>query len=155
MHAVIVERLDEYLADALHPAGQREIEAHLVGCRACRDEIAELREVSQMLGCLRSGEEEVKEPAPGFYARIMRRVDERRTAPVLGGWFALDLALGRRLVFASLMTLAVLGTYLVSREAGYSSAPSAEAVMAQEYTADFDSAPAPDRMLVTLTAYER
>ena len=139
--------------DALEPVDRRVIEAHLVACRSCRDEIAGLREVSQLLGCLHS--DEIVEPAPGFYAGIMRRVDRRRSVPVFGGWFAVDLALGRRLVFASLITLAVLGTYLVSRETGYSGEPSAEAVMAQEYSAAFDSAPAQDRMLVTLTAYER
>jgi predicted anti-sigma-YlaC factor YlaD len=153
MHSVMVDRLEEYLAGALEPVDRRVIEAHLVACRSCRDEIAGLREVSQLLGCLHS--DEIVEPAPGFYAGIMRRVDRRRSVPVFGGWFAVDLALGRRLVFASLITLAVLGTYLVSRETGYSGEPSAEAVMAQEYSAAFDSAPAQDRMLVTLTAYER
>ena len=152
MHSAIVDRLEEYLAGALAPAGQRSIEAHLNSCRACRDEVASLREMSQLFGCLHS--EEIGEPAPGFYAGIMRRVDERRAVPVFAGWVALDLALGRRLVFASLMTLAVLGTYLVSHETGNTSGPSAEAVMAQEYTPAFDSAPAPDQMLVTLTAYE-
>jgi anti-sigma factor RsiW len=153
MHAVIVDRLEDYLADTLEPAGRREVEAHLVACPGCREEIAELREVSSLFECLRAGE--IEEAAPGFYAGVMRRVDERRSVPVFAGWFALDLALGRRLVFASLMTLAVLGTYLVSRETGYSPTPSAEAVMAQEYVPGFDSAPAPDQMLVTLTAYER
>jgi anti-sigma factor RsiW len=153
MHAVIVDCLESYLADALEPADRRAIDAHLVACRACRDEIAELKETSQWLGCLRS--EEIGEPAPGFYAAVMRRVDERRAVPVFAGWFALDLALGRRLVFASLLTLAVLGTYLVSREATYKGGPSAEAVMAQQESPAFDSAPAQDQMLVTLTAYER
>ena len=74
MHSVIVDRLEEYLAGAMEPAGQRAIEAHLNSCRACRDEVASLREVSQLFGCLRS--EEIGEPAPGFYAGIMRRVDE-------------------------------------------------------------------------------
>jgi hypothetical protein len=98
---------------------------------------------------------ELEEPAPGFYAGVMRRVDQRRAVPVFAGWFALDLGIGRRLVFASLLTLAVLGSYLVSRETGYAGGPSAEAVMAQEYSPAFDSAPAQDQMLVTLTAYER
>ena len=153
MHAVIVDCLEEYLAGALEPADRRSIEAHLDTCQACREEIASLREVSQLLGCLRP--EEAGEPAPGFYAGIMRKVDERRAVPVFAGWFAMDLAFGRRLVFASLLTLTVLGGYLVSREAGYSSRPSAEAVIAQESSPAFDSAPAPDQMLVTLTAYER
>lgn len=154
MHAVIVDCLEEYLAGALNPADERAVEAHLVSCRKCRDEIAELREVTQLLGCLRP-DEEAERPSPGFYSGIMRQVDERRSVPVFACWFALDLALGRRLVFASLLTLAVLGTYLVSRETGYSGGPSAEAVMAQESSAAFESAPAPDQMLVTLTAYER
>jgi anti-sigma factor RsiW len=152
MHAVIVDCLEEYLAGALEPVDLRAVEAHLVACRRCRDEIVDLQETAQLLGCLRS--EEIGEPAPGFYAGIMRHVDERRAVPVFAGWFALDLALGRRLVFASLMTLAVLGTYLVSREAGYSGGPSTEAVMAQENSPAFNSAPAQDQMLVTLTAYE-
>ncbi|HUP04521.1 MAG TPA: zf-HC2 domain-containing protein [Bryobacteraceae bacterium] len=153
MHAVIVDRLEEYLADTLEPAGRREIEAHLAACRSCREEIAEVREVSEMFGSLRS-EAEAPEPLPGFYASVMQRVEERRSAPVFAGWFALDLGLGRRLVFTSLMTLAVLGTYLVTREEAYSPAPTAEAMMAQEYSPSFDSAPAPDQMLVTLAAYE-
>lgn len=152
MHAVIVDCLEEYLAGALEPARERAIEAHLKSCGACREEVAGLREVSQLFGCLHS--EEIGEPAPGFYSGIMRRVDERRAIPVFAGWFALDLALGRRLVFASLLTLAVLGTYLVSHETGSSSAPSAEAVMAQQYNPAFDSASAQDQMLVRLTAYE-
>jgi anti-sigma factor RsiW len=152
MHAVIVDCLEEYLAGALGPADRRVVEAHLSACRRCRDQVAGLREVSQLLGCLRSGE--VADPAPGFYAGILRRVDERRAVPVFAGWFAMDLAFGRRLVFASLMMLAVLGTYLVSREMAAPGGPSAEAVMAQEYSPAFDSAPAPDQMLVTLTAYE-
>lgn len=155
MHAVIANRLEEFLADALEPAGRREIEAHLAACGACREEIAELREVSLMFGSLRPESNEEHEPMPGFYSAVMRKVDERRSVPMFGGWFALDLALGRRVVFASLMTLAILGTYLISRETGYSSAPSAEAVMAQENSPEFDSASGPDAMLVTLTAYGR
>jgi len=57
-------------------------------------------------------------------------------------------------VFASLLTLAVLGSYLISRETAYPSGPSPEAVMAQQELPAFDSAPAPDNMLVSLTAYE-
>ena len=71
------------------------------------------------------------------------------------GFLALDFVFGRRLVFASLMMLAVMGTYLVSREVEYRAGPSPEAVMAQQELPAFDSAPAPDNMLVTLTAYEQ
>ncbi len=152
MHGVVIESLEEYLAGSLEPAAQRDIEAHLSNCEMCRKEIRAMREVSQWFGPLRS--EEVWEPAPGFCARVMEQVGERTAVPSFASLFALDLAFGRRLVFASLITLAVLGSYLVSRETRYPSGLSPEAVMAQEESPAFDSAPAQDNMLVTLTAYE-
>ena len=56
-------------------------------------------------------------PAPGFYAAGDAAGGGRsRTVHASPSLFSLDLAFGRRLVFASLLTLAVLGSYLVSRE---------------------------------------
>jgi anti-sigma factor RsiW len=156
MHAVVMESLEEYLSGALEPAAQREIEAHLSTCEICREEVVSMREFSDLIGALRS--EEPLEPVPGFYARVMQQVGERKTVPSFASFFALDLAFGRRLVFASLMTLAVLGSYLVSRETGYPGypgSPNPEAVMAEQNSPAFDSVPAQDNMLITLTAYER
>ena len=152
MHAVVMDSLEEYLAGALKPAAQREVEAHLNACDACREEIRSMQEVSQWFVSLRS--EEAVGPAPGFYAKVMGQVSDRKAMPSLANVFGLDLAWGRRLIFASLLTLAVLGSYLVSRESGYAAGPSPEAVMAQQESPAFDSAPAQDNMLVTLTAYE-
>ena len=152
MHGVVIESLEEYLAGCLEPGAQRDIEAHLSNCAMCREEIRAMREVSQWFGALRS--EEDWEPAPGFSARVMELVGERKAVPSFANLFALDLAFGRRVVFASLLTLAILGSYLVSRETRYPSGPSPEAVMAQEESPAFDSAPAQENMLVTLTAYE-
>jgi anti-sigma factor RsiW len=151
MHAVVMESLEEYLSGALEPAGERAIEAHLSTCETCREELQNMREMSGMFDTLRS--EEIWQPAPGFYARLMEQVGERKTVPSFAGFFALDLVFGRRLVFASLLTLAVLGGYLVSRENGYPTGPTPEAVMAQQNSPAFDAAPAQDNMLVTLTAY--
>ena len=58
-------------------------------------------------------------------------------------------------MFASLLTLAALGSYFVSSEIEYQGGPSPEAVMAQQDSPTFESAPAQDNMLVTLTAYEQ
>ncbi len=148
-----MESLEEYLSGALEPAAQREIEAHLSACELCRDGVAEMREISHLFDTLRP--DEILEPAPGFYSRVMQQVGERKTVPAFAGLFSLDLAFTRRLVFASLMTLAVLGSYLVSRETGYRGGPSPEAVMAQQNSPTFDSVSAQDNMLITLTAYER
>jgi anti-sigma factor RsiW len=153
MHPVVVDSLEEYLSGTLEPAGQRKIEAHLKTCQTCLEELAGMQEVSQLFGSLRC--EESLEPAPGFFARVVRQVGEREAVPSIWSLFALDLVFGRRLVFASLMTLAILGSYLVSRETCYPGGPSPEAVMAEQNSPAFDSAPAQDNMLVTLTAYER
>ena len=152
MHAVLMESLEEYLAGALEPATQRKIEAHLSTCKLCREEIHGMQDVSQLFVSLRS--EEVVEPALGFSARVLAQVNERKAAPALANIFGLNLAWGRRLIFASLLTLAVLGSYLVLGESGYTAGPSPEAVMAQQESPAFDSAPAQDNMLVTLTTYE-
>jgi len=153
MHAVVLDSLEEYLSGLLEPAAQRDIEAHLGACRKCREALRGMQDVSQLFGSLRS--EEVWDPLPGFYAGVMQRVGEPRAVPSFAGFFALNLAFGRRLAFASLLTLAVLGSYLVTRETHYSGGPSPEAIMAQQNSPAFDSARAEDNMLVTLTAYEQ
>jgi len=148
-----MDSLEEYLSGTLEPAGQRTVEAHLSACKSCREEVHEMKDVSLLFGSLRSAEE--MEASPGFFAGVMQQAGEwRLPSPSFAGLFALDFAFGRRLVFASLLTLAVLGSYLVTREAEFSG-PSPEAVMAQQESPAFDSAPAPDNMLVTLTAYEQ
>jgi anti-sigma factor RsiW len=152
MHTVVMDSLEEYLSGTLEPAGRRKVEAHLSACKTCREEMREMQDVSLLFGSLRN--EEAMDVSPGFFAGIMRQAGERRPAPSFAGLFALDFAFGRRLVLASLLMLAVLGSYLVSREAEYTG-PSPDAVMAQQESPSFDSAPAPDNMLVTLTAYEQ
>lgn len=153
MHAVVTESLEEYLAGELEPAARRAVDSHLGACRVCRQEVAGMRDVSLLFGSLQSGEKLA--PGPGFYAGVMRHVDARKPVPLFAGLFNLNLAFGRRLAFTSLMTLAVLGSYLVAREAHYPEGPSPEAVMAQESSPAFDTASAHDQMLVTLAAYER
>ncbi len=152
MHAVVMQSLEEYLSGSLTPAAQREIDAHLKGCDTCRSELRSMQEVSELFDSLQA--EEAVVPSTGFYARVMQQVDEHSAAPSLGNLLGLDVAFGRRLVFACLLTLAVLGTYLISRETAYPAGPSPETIMAQQESPAFDSAPAQDNMLVTLTAYD-
>ena len=160
MHAVVMSSLEEYLSGTLEPARQREIEAHLNTCPVCREEIHSMQDVSQLFISLRSPDclqsrSTPLEPSPGFFAGVMQEVGARRAAPFFASFFALDFALGRRVAFASLLTLAIVGSYLVTRETEFPGGPSPEAVMAQQNSPSFDSAPARDNMLVTLTAYEQ
>jgi anti-sigma factor RsiW len=152
MHAVVKDSLEEYLSGVLKPAGQRDIEAHLSTCDGCREELAGMRDLSALFGSLQP--EEALDPPPGFYGRVMQEVGGRVPAPSFSGLFSLDLAFGRRLVFACLLTLAVLGSYLVIREGEYPGSASPEAVMAQQNYPAFDSEHGQDNMLVTLAAYD-
>ena len=152
MHAVVIASLEEYLSGTLKPEVQGEIEAHLSSCRTCSDEVAAMLDVSQCFRALEAPEE--LDPAPGFYAQVMRQVGDRHAVPAFAGFFALDFAFGRRLVFASLITLAILGSYLVSTETDYPTGLSPAAVMAQQDSPFFDSARGQDNMLVTMTTYE-
>jgi anti-sigma factor RsiW len=157
MHAVVKDSLEEYLSGTLEPAGQRDIAAHLTTCEGCREELAGMRNISELFTSLR-WEEAIPgtqgDPRPGFYARVMEAVGGRQSVPSFAGLFSLNLAFARRLVFACLLTLAVLGSYLVVREGEYAGSLSPEAVMAQQNYPAFDSEQGQDNMLVTLAAYD-
>src|SRR5580692_8253928 len=103
MHAVLLESLEDYLAGSLEPSEVRRIEAHLSNCERCREEIRGMQDVSLMFGSLKSEEE--LEPSGAFFAGIMEKAAPAQSAPNFASFF--DLAFGRRLVFASLLTLAV------------------------------------------------
>jgi anti-sigma factor RsiW len=145
MHQAIVESLEEYIGGVLTPAAQRDFNAHLEACEECRREVNGMLEISGLFESLRPAEEIL--PSAGFCARVMQQVG-RSQVPSFWSLFSLDAAFGRRVVFASLLTLAVFGSFLVSRETGYEPGPSRpEAVMAEHNTNR-------DAMLVTLTTYE-
>jgi anti-sigma factor RsiW len=153
MHAVVMDSLEEYLSGTMEPAAQRAVEAHLLACGPCREEVKGLQEVSLLFGSLRT--EEAIEPSPAFTAGVLQHVAGLKPEPTFAGLFALDFAFGRRLVFASLVLLAVMGSFIATREAQFSAGPSPDAILAQQDSPSFDSAAAQDNMLVTLTAYEQ
>ena len=106
-----------------------------------------MQELSSVFAAFRNPEPMA--PPAGFIARVTERVDAERPRSV---WslFWLDPGFGRRFAFASLMTLAILGSYLVTRETDFSAGPpNPEAVMARQAPAG-DS----DMILATLAAYE-
>jgi anti-sigma factor RsiW len=144
MHQVILDRLEEHLSGA---PSTREFTAHLESCVECRAEVREMQELSSAMVALRAPED-LAQP-PGFYARVAQRVDRERPRS-LWSLCLLDPGFGKRVAFASLMTLAILGSYLITRETDYAAGPpSAEAIMAQRGPAEN-----PDVMLATLASYE-
>jgi len=144
MHQVILDRLEEYLSGS---PSSREFTAHLASCEECRAEVQEMKEFSGALSALRAPEEVTA--SPGFYARVSQRVDAQRPRS-LWRWVWLEPAFGKRVAFASLVTLAILGSYLITRETEYSAGPpKPETIMAQQSPADN-----PDMILATLASYE-
>ena len=157
MHAVMMENLEEFLSGSLGPAALREVETHLATCSAFAGKrSAPCRILSGMVGFAAGGRR--YQTAPGFYFRVVRAGEPERDARTLvcGTVGGLDMVFGRRLVFASLvLILAVMGSYLVTHEAGVQVGPSPEAILAQQNAPAFETARAEDNMLVTLTAYEQ
>ena len=140
------------MSGTLLPAALQGFVTHLNTCPACREEVRSMQEVSTFFTTLRPVEEIV--PPAGFAARVMQQV---AVEPVPSIWslLSLDPGFGRRVVFASLLTLAVLGSYLVSRETEFAPGPSSpEAIMASESPAVNGPLTDRDKMLVTLTSYE-
>ena len=144
--------LHAYLDGELPSAERATLERHIETCATCREEIAGMKQVSYWMRALKP--EQPIQPAPGFYARVMQQVGDRKPAPTFSNLFALDLAFGRRLAFGCLLTLAVLGSYLVTRETGEPAALSPEVVMAQQDAPALDATKAHEAMLATLTRYE-
>ena len=144
MHQVILDRLEEHLSGS--PCS-REFTAHLESCEECRAEVQEMKDLSGAFSALRVPE--ALAPLDGFYTRVARRIDAGRPRS-LWSFVWLEPAFGKRVAFASLMTLAILGSYLISRETEYSAGPPRpEVIMAQQAPTDN-----PDTILATLASYE-
>lgn len=68
---------------------------------------------AELLKALRAPEE--IEPAPGFYARVMQRIEECAKESMWGAFIYSTFA--KRLIYASLTVAVMLGTYVVTEEA--------------------------------------
>ena len=98
MHAVVMDSLEEYLADALEPAKRRAVDAHLNACGSCREEVGSMQETSLLFASLRS--DEALDVPPGFCAAVLQNAQELKPAPTFAGLCTFDFAFGRRLMFA-------------------------------------------------------
>jgi predicted anti-sigma-YlaC factor YlaD len=155
MHREIQDGLEDFLAGTADPNGQVRIETHLRECTECRQEVESMREMAELFSSLRSPDPPL--PAPGFYARVNKLIEEQQPAPFWAA--ALEPFFGKRLALASLLVMATLGTVLVSRETEeYAVGPSPEMILAVEKDAPaVESGPAIDRdqMLYTLASHRQ
>jgi anti-sigma factor RsiW len=109
-----MEGLEAYLAGRSADAAAMALEAHIEACAECRAMVGGMRAQSDMVRVLKPGQE--IEPAPGFYARVMERIE----AQAAGSFWAVFLEpfFARRFMYASmaLMTMMVLAAATVNSE---------------------------------------
>ena len=112
MHRIIRDHLEQVLGERPpapdHPAGR-----HLAECDECREEISAMRGQAVLLRQWR-GTNEAIEPRPGFYARVLERIEAQRPVSVFTLFF--DSMFARRIAMASLALALLLGVYVISSE---------------------------------------
>ncbi len=160
MHDIVIDELETHLSGGgvLKPAS-RAFYAHLDACPPCSAEVAEMDGLSLLLRGMRppisldgaAPPEAVPQPSLGFYNRVRYRIVENQRKEAWG-LFAPGAVFFRRIAFASLLLLAGLGSFLVSRESSFSGADAATLMAQHDPVADHSDADR-DRLLVTLAAY--
>lgn len=112
MHGAIRNRLEDLLRRGRLMAG-REVNEHLVSCGECSNELDAMEAQSNLIRTLRSPE--VLEPAPGFYARVMQRIEEQRARLSIWAALAYSPALSR-IAYVTLTLAIALGGYVITSE---------------------------------------
>src|ERR1035438_1996765 len=109
MHREIRNHIEDVLAGSKAQAGVPNVVRHVVqhvdGCQDCREEIGQMREQAALLRELRAPADLDLDAQPGFYARVLQRIEAE--GPVSIWNLFIESALGRRIAVAS-MALALL-----------------------------------------------
>jgi anti-sigma factor RsiW len=154
MHQPIRDHLEAYLTDPGDPSISEEFHSHLADCNECAAEIQAFSMQSELFGALRAPQD--AEPAPGFYAHVLARIEEQRGPDSFWSLF-LDPAFGRRLAFACAAFVLLMGTYLLSTEPGNSQhLASPTGVVSQDRFVSSDDSIRPqqrDAVLVNLVSF--
>ncbi len=84
-HRYFQSHLYEFVRDELNPSERKEIEAHLVGCRSCRDEVSGLTEAFSAFPPHRYDASAQRSDAywEMFAGRVGQRLRQRKTLPSL------------------------------------------------------------------------
>lgn len=157
MHDIVVDELETHLSGGgVYKKASRAFYAHLDACADCRAEVAGMDELSSLLRELRvspeSAPESGLEPSLGFYNRVRYRIVDKQQKEAWG-LFSPGAAFFRRVAFASLLLLAGLGSFLVTRESSFSGTDAASIMAQHDPVAAHSESADRDRMLVTLATY--
>jgi len=157
IHEIVIDELEQHLSGAgVSRNASRAFYAHLNACSECRAEVSQMEELSAALRDLRFDPvialEPVAEPALGFYNRVRYQIVDRKQKEAWG-LFSPGAAFFRRVAFASLLLLAGLGSYLVTRESSFKGADAASIMAQHDPVSTHSEKSDRDRMLVTLATY--
>jgi anti-sigma factor RsiW len=150
MHGSIRDKLEDLLSQK--PAKKDPgVERHLSSCAECASELESMGKQSALLQSFRAAD--IVEPAPGFYARVMQRIEDSARDSVWAVF--IDSPFGKRLAYASFMLTVLLGSYVIAQESrdGHLGGPS---TVAQEfYAAPVVGTPAQrrDAVLTNFSSY--
>jgi hypothetical protein len=106
MHREIRDHIEDVLAGSQS--------AHLSQCEDCRSEVQEMQEQTALLRELRAPEGFADDLRPGFYARVMERIEAE--GPISIWNLFIESAFGRRIAVASLALALLVGIYVVTSE---------------------------------------
>jgi len=109
MHREIRNHIEDVLAGS--KAGAPE---HLSQCEECRSEVKTMQEQTALIRELRPPEGFAPDLRPGFYARVMERIEAE--GPISIWNIFIESAFGRRIAVASLALALLVGVYLVTSE---------------------------------------
>lgn len=112
MHGSIRGRLEDLLRAESSAGSNKGVSEHLASCAECSAELDAMKAQAAMLKELRAKDE--LEPAAGFYARVLQRIEERGDRSIWSVF--IDSPFGKRLAYASLTVAILLGSYVVSQE---------------------------------------
>lgn len=111
MDSFFQERLEDYLGGRLGERETAEFEQRLEADATAFAEVSQFRETANLFALLKVDPSEDVEPAPGFYYRVMNRIEAERSEPF---WSVLvQPFMVRRLAFAAMMWLLMLGSVAV------------------------------------------
>jgi hypothetical protein len=148
MHDILVEELERYLSGDASQAFYDHVDA----CAECSAAIAAMTEISVCLRELKTPGDAVPEPSLGFYNRVAGRIVENQRKEAWG-LFSPGAAFFRRVAFASLLVLAGLGSFLVTRDMTEGGTDAAALIAQHDPTAAHSESADRDRLLVTLANY--
>lgn len=151
MHEPILDYLEEYLGDPGDPSIPPEFHAHLRSCPSCKSEVGALSTQASLLHALRPPAD--LEPVPGFYARVLNRVEDRSADSFWSPF--LDPRFGKRLSIACAALVLLIGTYIVSTEPSEHFASPTGVVSVPDTTFTFgDGSTQPQQRDAVLTSFE-